>query len=425
LLNAYRVHRVGVVVALGFVCTVLIVACGNGESGDDSDDREIRFGSGNGDCGTEGCMLAPSDGKGGDDFGSAVAVSDDLIVIGAPHSEGDGHHSGSAYVYRRDGADWFEEQELTASDAAADDFFGRSVATSGDLIVVGAQGDDVVEENSGSVYVFGFDGTDWVEEQKLTASDSRRGAAYFGTSVAISGDVIVIGAEADDSAYVFRFDGTAWVEEQKLTDHDGATRFLDNFGRSVAISGDLIVVGAFREDNEAGVAYVYRFDGTNWVEEQKLTASDGAAGDLFGFGVAFSGDTIVVGAKGTGEGPRSSRPSGSAYVFRFDGTDWIEEQKLTASDGGAGDGFGVSIALSGDLIAVGAQNNDYSGSAYVFRFDGADWVEDEKLRGSDSKSSSTSFGSKVAIRGDTIVVGALGDRPEKDTASGAAYVFER
>ena len=159
---------------------------------------------------------------------------------------------------------------------------------------------------------------------------------------------------------------------------DGAAD--DQFGGTVAVAGDRAVVGArFHDDNgdSSGSAYVFRYDGTGWVEEAKLTASDGAADDEFGGSVAVAGDTAVVGAPFHAD---NGSTSGSAYVFRYDGTDWVEEAKLTASDGAADDQFGGLVAVSGDTLVVGAEGDDdngsFSGSAYVFHYDGTGWVEE-------------------------------------------------
>jgi len=382
----------------------------------------------------EEAKLAASDGAAGDYFGVSVAVSGDTAVVGAEGDEDNGYYSGSAYVFRYDGSDWVEEAKLTASDGAANDSFGYSVAVSGDTAVAGASKDYTDDDTGfwlyhGSAYVFRYDGSDWVEEAKLTASD-RAWFHYFGVSVAVSGDTAVVGAEGDEdngyhsgSAYVFRYDGSDWVEEAKLTASDGAS--FDYFGRSVAVSGDTAVVGAqyYRANGwDSGSAYVFRYDGSDWVEEAKLTASDGAAGDRFGAPVAISGDTAVVGAHYDDD---NGSDSGSAYVFRYDGSDWVEEAKLTASDGAVRDYFGRSVAVSGDTAVVGSFFDDdhgaESGSAYLFRYDGSDWVEEVKLTASDGAVRDY-FGRSVAVSGDTAVVGAEGD-DDNGSGSGSAYVF--
>jgi hypothetical protein len=364
--------------------------------------------------------LTASDGEQGDGFGVSVSISGDYAVVGAG---GDANCSGSAYVFRRDGTAWIEETKLTASDGAEGDEFGVSVSISGDYAVVGAYGD---ANYRGSAYVFRQDGTAWVEETKLTASDGAEGDS-FGWSVSISGDYAVVGAGGDanysGSAYVFRRDGTAWVDETKLTASDGAA--YDNFGRSVSISGHYAVVGASGDDDNglsSGSAYVFRRDGTAWVEETKLTARDGTPGHGFGESVSISGDDAFVGASGDDD---NGLGSGSAYVFRRDGTAWVEKAKLIASDGAAYDYFGGSVSISGDYAVVAAVANDdngeWSGSAYVFRRDGPAWVEEAKLTASDGAAYDY-FGRSVSISGDDAVVGAFLD-DDNGEGSGSAYVY--
>ena len=266
------------------------------------------------------------------------------------------------------------EVKLTASDGAAGDLFGYSVAISGDYAVVGARSDDDAGSISGSAYIFKHDGTEWTEQAKITASD---GAAddWFGHSVAISGDYVVVGAYGTDdaglssgSAYIFKRNGTEWTEQAKITAIDGATG--DLFGHSVATSGDYVVVGT-HGDNDAGSrsgsAYIFKRNGTAWTEEAKITASDGAAGDWFGHSVAISGDYAVVGAYKYED---TGYDSGSAYIFKRDGTAWTEQAKITASDGAEDDLFGRSVAISGDYAVVGACYDDdagsNSGSAYIY-----------------------------------------------------------
>ena len=239
------------------------------------------------------------------------------------------------YVYNTDGTG---EVKIIASDGAADDYFGISVAIQGDKIIVGAQGDDDAGSNSGSVYVYNTDGTG---EVKITASD---GAAddYFGYSVAISDTHIAVTAQGDDDAgsssgsvYVYNLDGTG---ELKIIASDGAAD--DYFGTSVAISGTKVVVGARGDDDagsSSGSVYVYNLDGTG---EQKIQASDGAANDLFGWSVAIQGDKVIVGARGDDD---SGSDSGSVYVYNLDGSG---EQKITASDGAESDWFGSSVAAN-------------------------------------------------------------------------------
>jgi drug/metabolite transporter superfamily protein YnfA len=355
-----------------------------------------------------------------DRFGESVAISGETVVVGAPFDNGaGGEDQGSAYVFVRSGGVWSQQQKLEASDPAAFDIFGNSVAISGETIVVGAPFDDgAVGNTQGSAYVFVRSGGVWSQQQKLETADAPGG--QFGASVAISGEAIVAGAPSDGpagSAYIFvRSDGT-WSQQQKLEVSD-ATAFA-NFGASVAISGETVVVGAHTDDGAAGsnqgAAYVFVRSGGVWSQQQKLEASDAAALERFGFSVAISGETIVVGAfldnGAAGDG------QGSAYVFeRSDGV-WSQQQKLEASDAAAFDHFGNSVAINGMTIVVGAEDND---SAYIFERSGGVWSQQQKLEAFDVEGGGFFFGKSVAISGKTVVAGG----PFYDVRSqGLAFVF--
>lgn len=389
------------------------------------------------------CQLAKllaSDGAATDAFGNAVAISDDLsrrAVIGAYGDDDHGSNSGSAYVFSFDGSHWGQQAKLVASDGAANDSFGFAVAIAADTVVVGAYRDDDNGSNSGSAYVFHFDGATWVEQAKLLAPGGATGD-NFGISVAVSGEPprrAVVGAKQDDdngpdsgSVYAFHFDGSGWVQETKLRPADGTAG--DNFGISLAISPDppwRIVVGAYWDDengSNSGSAYVFRLDGATWVEEAKLLASDGATADHFGQAVAISADVALIGAPDRDE---NGLNSGSAYVFRLDGAAWVEDAKLLPSDGGAGDNFGTSVAVDRDpqWAVIGANHdNDHgndSGSAYVFQFDGASWIEHTKLTACDGQAYDR-LGTSVAISGDVVAIGVKGD-DDNGGSSGSARLL--
>jgi len=372
--------------------------------------------------------LLASDGSEGDLFGKTVSIDGNVMVVGA---WGDDNNTGTTYVYRYYSSLWGEEIKLLASDGASDDDFGSSVSIDGDVMVVGADGDDDNGDASGSAYVYRYDGSGWIEEAKLLASDGDLWDR-FGSSVSISGDVVVVGAYAHNdngndsgSVYVYRYDGSGWIEEAKLLASDGAEG--DLFGFSVSIGSDAIVVGAYGDDVNGGdydgSAYVYRYDGSGWIEEAKLLASDGAEHDLFGFSVSINGDAIIVGAFYDED---NGQQSGSAYVYRYDGYGWTEEAKLLASDGEPSDQFGSSVSIDSDVIVVGAhwdnENGDSFGSAYVYRYDGYGWIEEVKLMASDGETGDC-LGESVSIDGDVIVAGAFGD-DDNGSQSGSAYVYD-
>ncbi|MEM7130359.1 MAG: SdrD B-like domain-containing protein [Chloroflexota bacterium] len=313
---------------------------------------------------------------------------------------------------------WSEEQKLVPFDPASNDKYGIAVAVSGDTAVIGSFQDDDNGNGSGSVYIYLRSGATWTLEQKIVSSDGDS-TDRFGNAVAIDGDTAVIGAYRQDpsgetgAAYVFTRSGSTWSEQQKLTASDAATG--DQFGWAVAVSGDTAIIGADGENSGAGAAYVFTRSGSTWSEEQKLTASDGGGGDAFGLSVSVDGDTAIVGANG------HNASAGAAYVFTRTGSTWTEQQKLTASDGAGNDLFGQSVSVSGDSALVGASGDESSqGSAYIFTRSGSTWSEQQKLTASDG-AGGDEMGFAAALAGDTALVGAIGD----ETRAGAAYVFTR
>jgi hypothetical protein len=363
------------------------------------------------------------------EYGRAVAADGHVVVLGVRRDDDNGGNSGSAYVHRFDGSTWKLERKLLAADGGPDDQYGISVSVSGDVALIGAHRGGENGNRWGAAYVYRFDGSSWSFEQKLMASDGARHDRY-GVSVSLSGNVAVVGAYRDDdngddsgASYVYRFDGTSWNEEQKIVASDGRAR--DRYGYSVSVSGDVVVVGAFDDDDTGtgrGSAYVYRFDGSSWNEEQRFVASDAAGGDSYGYSVSVSGDIAMVGADLSDE---NGVTAGSAYSYRYDGLSWSLEQKLLASDGAKGDRYGVSVSVSGDIAVIGAfwhaENGYGAGSAYAYHFDGSAWNREQKLLASDGEQGDR-LGRAVAVSGDIAVVGAYHDR-DNGWDAGSAYVY--
>jgi hypothetical protein len=336
--------------------------------------------------------LTTSEGAAGDGFGISVAVSGDTVVVGAPYDDiGAKSNQGSAYVFVKPGSGWATTSsyvvKLIVATGAADDYFGYCVAMSGDTVVVGAYG---YQSSEGAIYVFekpsgGWSGT--VVGERLVSPYGDAGDR-FGTAVAISGNTIVAGASRDTIptitssglAYVFEkpLDGWYAAEGKQLSSSDRAAN--DYFGVSVAVGGDIVVVGADQATVGAkakqGSAYVFVRPSTGWdhaTENAKLIASDGAANDRLGSSVAVSGDAVVVGAH---YAAISGQARGAAYVFMRPEAGWSgnpsETAKLTAADGAFEDYFGNSVAMDGYTVAAGAYKADISaqadqGSAYVFK----------------------------------------------------------
>ena len=279
--------------------------------------------------GTNEVKLTASDAAAGDNFGSAVAIGNSKVAVGAKNENAGGTAAGAAYVYNLDGSG---EVKITASDAAANDEFGFAVAIANNKLYVGAPGDDDDGSQSGSVYIYNLDGSG---ESKITASDGAA-SAKFGSSLAIGHDKLVVGAEGEVGAvYVYDLDGS---NEDKITASDGASG--DKFGYAVAIGSNKIVVGAEGDDDDgssSGSAYVFNLDGTGQV---KITASDAAAGDQFGSAVAVGGDKVYVGA--SLEDNASGTNAGSFYVYNLDGTGEVKVINPENNDTAL---FGCSMAL--------------------------------------------------------------------------------
>ena len=378
--------------------------------------------------------LTPNVGSFESGFGTGVALSGDTAIIGARWDTiGANDYQGSAYIFVRSGTTWTFQQKLTASDGAAYDAFGRSVAISGDTVIAGAYQAEIGENRlQGAAYVFVRSGTTWTEQQKLTGTSNAQAGDRFGYSVAISGDTALVGAYGDDTgeeteqgaAYIFVRSGTAWQEHQRLTASDGEDG--DRFGYSVAVSADTAIIGAYWDEvgggHRYGSAYIFVRSGTSWAEQQKLTASDGGIDAEFGEHVDISGETVIVGAGHQIHSTTEKENQSSAYIFVRSGTVWTEQQRLVTSDGWQGSLSGCAVAISGEVAIVGATFagacvNGCPGVAYLFVRTGTTWIEHEKLTASDG-APYNKFGASVAIEGITAIIGA------PDTAdAGAAYVF--
>lgn len=386
---------------------------------------------------------------GADDlFGYSVSVSEDTIVIGTPYEDsnaiginGDQQNnsapsSGAAYVFVRNAGLWSQQAYLKASNTGPSDSFGCSVAISGNTIVVGALGE--------------------------ASNATGVGGDQTNNSMLNSG-----------AAYVFVRTGTTWSQQAYLKASN--TGPSDNFGWSVAASGDTILVSAYREDSiangvngdqadnsatDSGAAYVFVRSGTIWNQQAYLKASNAGAGDLFGWSLALSDDTAVIGAEfedsvATGingdQDDNSAINSGAAYVFTRNQAIWEQHAYLKSSNNEAGDLFGNSVAISGNTVVVGARSEDSnatgvngnesdnsataSGAAYVFFRNADGWAQQSYLKASNTDAGDF-FGSSVGISGDTLIVSATqeasgatglnGDQSDNSSEqSGAAYVYIR
>jgi hypothetical protein len=383
----------------------------------------------------EWARLSASDPELGDNLGASVAISGDRVVVGAPNESEVDFYAGATYVFRYQPGSpgtWMEEAKLTASDGASQDGFGEAVAIDGDLIMVGAPGADGVGSNSGSAYVFGYNpvSQEWVESEELVPTDVAE-EAYFGWSVAIEGDMAVVGApgvdDARGAAYVFVFGIERAFEDAKLTGSDAGVN--DGVGRSVSIDNGVIVAGATWGGADPRTIYLFEEPTGGWVdmtETARLMADDVGVYDTFGRSVCISGDVVIGGAPWDDTGGFR----GSAFVFEKPAGGWAdmtETAKLTASVPDSHDEFGRSVAVRGSYIVIGAPgaagNPPSGGSAYVFKRGAGGWGEQAKLTGSDADLDAW-FGGAVAMDGTRTVIGA--EEQDVGTAgdAGSAFVFE-
>jgi len=376
--------------------------------------------------------LVASDGASNDFLGRSVAFEGDVAVVGAAGSDpGGAEAQGAAYVYLRSNGAWNEAAKLTASDGAAGDEFGFAVALSGDTIVVGARFASVDGVNGrGAGYVFVRSGDTWVEQTKLVADD---GAAFdeLGDSVAIDGDTVLLGAPFRNSSrgevYAFVRDGNTWSAQGSMIADDGAD--FDRFGLALAIEGDTALIGSPSADiganTDQGAVYAFARNAGTWTFATKLTAEDGAAFDEFGNAVAIDGDTLAVGAHAANIGSVGNQ--GAAYAFVRDGEGWTQQTKFfDETDGFFADEFGMSVGVSGDDVAIGAlfadpNADENEGRAYVFHRNGETWSRRATLTADDGVSGEE-FGIGIAIDAGTVVVGAEFGPVDGDWR-GAAYAF--
>lgn len=314
--------------------------------------------------------LVADDATEGAEFGRAVAIQGTSVFVGARFAAVDDlDAAGAVYVYRKSGKEWVFDQKITSPEPENGDNFGRALAVQGNLLVVTARKENLGANDVGAAYVYLRQGGEWIHAATLTASDAAAGA-YFGQSVAVQGNVIVVGARNADpngagAVYVFEGSRAGWTQVQKITPADG--RSDDQFGFAVDIEGNTIAVGARRADlpgaNNAGAAYVYVREGGVFVLETKLVAANPGANAQFGQSIAIAGDTVAVGENRADIGGNTDQ--GAISLFRRQGGAWPVSAVLTASDGEAGDEFGYSLDAFGERLVTGAHNADGTGVTYV------------------------------------------------------------
>lgn len=374
-----------------------------------------------GQCETQ--VVVPSDGAVADQFGAAVDVSGDTMIVGSPVHNGT---LGAAYVFVRQNGQWIEQAKLTDTQVLPGDEFARTVSISGDLAAVGAHKDDRggASTDLGRVYMFARNGTTWGLEV-LQVPNGIPAASEFGTSVSVDGDAVLIGVPLSDdefttgtgnsgSAYIFRraAGGGSWTQEAKLVANDAQE--TDQFGFTVLLRGNTAFVTAFGDkdanisNNTIGSVYVFTKQGQNWIQTQKLVPSNitqatpPTSQQNFGRSLGSDGATLIVG----------ERSNQSAYVFRFNGTIWVEEAILKKPAGNtAADQFGHSVAINGDVAMVGAHVDDdnalmNSGTIFAYHRNGGTWTL-QPLIYSNPPAVNGRLGSALASRGTYAIAGAI------------------
>jgi hypothetical protein len=382
----------------------------------------------------QGQKIVPSNGGSSDNFGTSVAVSAATVVVGAPQAMVKGNYSqGAAYVLTKEDGKWRQAQKLIASDGAAGDSFGKSVALVGNTIFVTAITAAVNGNNSqGAVYVFARKNGSWVQTQKLTAKD---GAAFdeMGWSIAAAGDTMIVssnnaainGNARQGAAYVFTEANGRWTQTQKLAANDGAAG--DDFSRAIAMEGTTALIGAIgatiNGNSSQGAVYVFKQNQGVWSQTQKLVANDGTANSNFGQALAVSGSTALIGApKGAVQGKQFL---GLAYVFTqaFNGN-WNQSGELTANDEVMYGQFGWSVALKNPQTALVGMpeatidGRSSQGAAYAFINTNGDWGKPRKLITSDGQQFDD-FGWAIASAEGVALIGAY----HADGSEGAAYFY--
>jgi LPXTG-site transpeptidase (sortase) family protein len=355
-------------------------------------------------------------------------------------------NAGAAYVYIYNGKTWLLQARLVPKNVKEGDTFGVSVAISGNRILVGATGVDLTDpdekgdkiNNAGAAYIFTRSGTTWTQQAKLTASDPVEDDS-FGSGVALDGGTAVVAAETKSlsqlinlgAVYIFyNVGGKSWKQQAKLL--PSKPYIGDYFGSSVAIDGNRVAVGAIQSppvgESGPGKAYIFKRSGTTWVEEARLQAAYGRKGDGFGSAIGIYGSTLVVGAPYADPEINNERvtSAGAAYVFNRSESDWKESAELTASYAGVFDHFGGAVSIDRDLIVVGAQGaiqagNSRSGAAYVFKNVKSKWNLQTRAVTNPTQEDDL-FGKSVSVSKDWFVVGASGRNPDSVTGAGQAFL---
>lgn len=362
----------------------------------------------------ESTQIKSSDGVNGDEFGHSLNISGDRMVVGAPLANG---RVGAAYVFEFDGNNWNETAKLTASNAYGSDNFGHSVVIDGDMILVGAP-----NHTGGIVYSFEFDGNIWDETAIITSSDPKVGGR-FGLAMSLKNNQVLIGADGNNgsdissgAAYLFEYNGDDWTQKAKLFNTDGIN--VKDFGKSVALGNGQIIVVSRSNSVSPAYAHVFEQNDNQWIQTSTITSNAQFSSYTFGTALAVYNDQLYI----SSYYDNGSNDSGGIEVYNKPFTEWVKTTDIVASDSAAYDQFGYEVSLSGNRALVGAygdneSDDDHSGAAYFFEYDGENWINVGKFTGNGG-----SFGKSVSLSGNSALIGA----PDENTDindSGAVYFY--
>ena len=381
------VYFFGSSVALSSDGNTAIVGASGANVGSNANQGRATIFTRSGSTWTQQQIISQLIGAASDSFGVSVALSSNgnTAIVGAPYDDvASNINQGSATIFTRSGSTWTEQQIVTQSTGAQNDYFGQSVALSadGNTAIVGAYADDVVSNaNQGSASVFTRSGGIWSQQQTITQTGAVGADDYFGMSVALSsdGNTAIVGAPGFDgplagnqgSAIIFTRSGGVWTQQQALTQTGGSGN--DSFGQSVALSsdGNTALVGANGDNSFRGSATIFVRSGGVWTQQQTITQSTGAANDEFGISVALStdGNTAIVGTPGDDVG--SNFNQGSVTIFTRLGSVWTQQNTITQTSGANGSNFGNIVSISGNgKIAIGgayADNSSQGSATIIYR----------------------------------------------------------
>jgi hypothetical protein len=374
--------------------------------------------------------ILPDDGQMNDHFGRSVSMSGVYAIIGSANDVGTVENCGAAYIFTRLGInEWQQSQKLIPLQPGEGDNFGCSVSIHGDYAVIGAMYDDEKGNDAGAAYIFQNQSGNWIQKQKLLASDGG-GNHRFGGLVSIFGDYAVIGAPGSfgnepkcGAAYIFKKDGENWVEIKKIIAFDGHEN--DAFG-FVTINGNHIAVGApnhaFLNLPKSGAVYMYELIEGEWQPREMLHHDEALEGDDFGGSVSIYDEKLIVGASGENTGVVES---GAAYIYEKDGDFWQEVKKMSPGNPLEYQAFGSSVSIFGEYAVVGVEGDwDHglgSGSAYIYQNRDNDWFRQNKIVPEDGEANDH-FGSSVQIYNDIVLIGAEWDDDNGGNA-GSVYAF--